>query len=680
MPKVSVIVPVFNPGERIDPLLDSLLGQSLPADEHELIFVDDGSTDGTGERLAALAEERDNVRTIRIENSGWPGRPRNVGLDAAQGEFVYFVDHDDYLGTEALERLYATAIADEADIVIGKVVGHRKAVPRSLFRENVHELGLRAAPFNLLTPHKLFRRALLDEHGIRFPEGKRRLEDHMFVVPAYFAARNMAILADYACYHWVHWDSDTNASFVAPDPAEYFDDVRGVLDVVDAHTEPGEFRDNLYGRWYRGKLLGRLGRNAFLGREEEHRRGVLAAVRELIEERFPERLDAELAPALRLRATLARRDDYDGLVALAEYERGLRSVARVRRVRGDGAWMTLETECWLRERGGEPLRVRRRDGRLLLVLPDEVAGHFADAELDVTDALADAARVQLLLKPEGEETDWIVPVEAKRQRARGGRRRAGARDGQGRGADRADDRGRRDRAARPRRLRPARRRLARGLHRALVHPVQARAVQAHGHAGGADLRRRPGAGPAGADAARAAPVRARPAAPAGARPGLELRRERAQLVREQLRLLPCAEVAAARQLGPAPDVEDPVGERARRGDQVVREERHRGRHGGPLVAGRLALEVGAERRADRVRHPVERHVGEHVVEREAALEVAVAVAPRAELLDDPGGQAERASPRARRRRSSASWPASPRRRPRAAPRRARRRGTRARPP
>ena len=413
MTKVSVIVPVFNPGERIEPLLRSLLGQSLPAGEHELIFVDDGSTDGTGERLEALAAERDNVRTIRIENSGWPGRPRNVGLDAAQGEFVYFVDHDDHLGTEALERLYNTAIADEADIVIGKVVGHRKAVPRSLFRENVHELGLRAAPFNLLTPHKLFRRALLDEHGIRFPEGKRRLEDHMFVVPAYFAAKNMAILADYACYHWVHWDAGTNASFEAPDPAEYFDDVRGVLDVVDAHTEPGEFRDNLYGRWYRGKLLGRLARNAFLGRDEEHRRGVLAAVRELIEERFPERLDADLVPAQRLRATLARRDDYDGLVALAEYERGLRSIARVRRVRGDGTWMTLETECWLRERGGEPLRVRRRDGRLLLVLPDEVASHFAEAELDVSEALEDAIRAQLVLKPEGDETDWIVPVETK---------------------------------------------------------------------------------------------------------------------------------------------------------------------------------------------------------------------------------------------------------------------------
>ena len=373
MTKVSVIVPVFNPGERIEPLLRSLLGQSLPAGEYELIFVDDGSTDGTGERLEALAAERDHVRTIRIPNSGWPGRPRNVGLDAAQGEFVYFVDHDDYLGTEALERLYATAIADEADIVIGKVVGHRKSVPRSLFRENVHELGLRAAPFNLLTPHKLFRRALLDEHGIRFPEGKRRLEDHMFVVPPTSRRRTWrsspttrvttGSTGTRARTPRSRRPTRPSTSTTSAACSTWSTRTRSRASSATPSTAAGTAASCSAGS----------ARNAFLGRDEEHRRGVLAAVRELIEERFPERLDADLAPAQRLRATLARRDDYDGLVALAEYERGLRSIARVRRVRGDGTWMTLETECWLRERGGEPLRVRRRDGRLLLVLPDAVA-------------------------------------------------------------------------------------------------------------------------------------------------------------------------------------------------------------------------------------------------------------------------------------------------------------------
>ena len=107
--KVSVIVPVYNPGANIDECIDSLLGQSLPSEEYELIFVDDGSTDETPARLDALAAEHDNVRVEHIPNSGWPGKPRNLGIEMARGEFVYFVDNDDWLGKSALNRLYDRA-------------------------------------------------------------------------------------------------------------------------------------------------------------------------------------------------------------------------------------------------------------------------------------------------------------------------------------------------------------------------------------------------------------------------------------------------------------------------------------------------------------------------------------------------------------------------------------------
>ena len=76
------------------------------------------------------------MRVEHIPNSGWPGRPRNIGIEIARGEFVYFVDNDDWVGREALERMHAMAVRDEADIVIGKVVGHGKSVPRNLFRRN----------------------------------------------------------------------------------------------------------------------------------------------------------------------------------------------------------------------------------------------------------------------------------------------------------------------------------------------------------------------------------------------------------------------------------------------------------------------------------------------------------------------------------------------------------------
>ena len=106
-PTLSVIMPVRNAAADVRNAVAMLSRQTF--EDFEILAVDDGSTDGTGERLEALAAEHDHVTTVRIPNSGWPGRPRNVGLDTARGEFVYFVDHDDWIGDEALER------AGEAD-------------------------------------------------------------------------------------------------------------------------------------------------------------------------------------------------------------------------------------------------------------------------------------------------------------------------------------------------------------------------------------------------------------------------------------------------------------------------------------------------------------------------------------------------------------------------------------
>ena len=240
MLKVSAIVPVYNPGPNIDDCIESLLGQSLPSDEYEVIFVDDGSSDGTAARLDALAAEHEHVRVEHIPNSGWPGKPRNIGIEMARGEYVYFVDNDDWLGKGALKRLYNRAKRDEADIVIGKVVGEGKFVARSVFKRDRKDVTLEWAPLvRLLTPHKLFRKALLDEHGIRFPEGRRRLEDHVFTMHAYFHARSISVLAGYPCYHWVMRETEDNASYEELEPVGYYQNVREVLDLIDEHMEPG---------------------------------------------------------------------------------------------------------------------------------------------------------------------------------------------------------------------------------------------------------------------------------------------------------------------------------------------------------------------------------------------------------------------------------------------------------
>jgi len=395
-PKVSVVVPVFNPGHDIDDCIRTLLDQSLPADDYELVFVDDGSTDATPARLDALAAEHANVRVEHIPNSGWPGRPRNLGIELARGEFVYFVDNDDWVGHEALERMHAMALRDRADIVIGKVVGHGKSVPRNLFRQNRTGVDLQwESLIWLLTPHKLWRRTFLDAHGLRFPEGRRRLEDHVFVMQAYFSEPRISVLADYPCYHWVLRDRDVNASWGRLDPASYFAFMEEVLDVVDEHTEPGPFRDRLYARWYRGKMLNRV-EKVHSNPDTTRRRPLYEAMHALAVARFPEGVDAFLPFNLQARSHLLRAGDYDALEALADLESGMRARARATAVRpaADGALeLTVEGEL-------DGLRFRRAGDRVV----------WGERAVDATDAL-ERGTIQLLLKRRSTQEEYRVPAK-----------------------------------------------------------------------------------------------------------------------------------------------------------------------------------------------------------------------------------------------------------------------------
>jgi poly(ribitol-phosphate) beta-N-acetylglucosaminyltransferase len=396
--KVSVVVPVYNPGRDIDDCIRSLLDQSLPAGEYEAIFVDDGSTDETPERLDELAAEHEHVRVEHIPNSGWPGRPRNVGIELARGEYVYFVDNDDWIGREALERMHAMARADDADIVIGKVVGHGKSVPRNLFRRNRSGVDLEwEALLWLLTPHKLWRREFLDAHGLRFPEGRRRLEDHVFVMRAYFSEPSISVLADYPCYHWVLRDRDVNASWGRLDPASYFANMREVLDIVDEHTEPGAFRDRLYARWYRGKMLSRV-EKVLSNPDVDRRMALYRAMHELAVERFPESVDAILPFNLRERSRLLRAGEYDELAELAQFERRLRADARATEVRAVGDSVELRIEAEL-----EDLRFERDADRVV----------WGPARSDARPALEQSSTIQLLLKQRATQEEYRVAAEVE---------------------------------------------------------------------------------------------------------------------------------------------------------------------------------------------------------------------------------------------------------------------------
>lgn len=391
--KVSIVIAVYNTGEYIEPLIDSINGQSMPADEFEAIFVDDGSSDDTPERLDRLAVERSNVRVEHIPNSGWPGKPRNVGTEMARGEYIYFVDHDDWLAPEALERMYDMGVRTKSDVVIGKIVGHGRRVPTTLFRRNYEHADVLTAPVvESMTPHKMFRREFLNNRGIRFPEGPRRLEDHLYCVKAYLQADGISVLSDYSCYHHIRRDDAENAGFRELDPVDYFDNLREAIDAVDELAEPGPKRTVIMRRWYRAELLRRVGGAPFVKYADDYRRAIYAEIRKLAVERFTDPAVVEGLSALpRVRSELLLADRFDDLMKLAKCEAGTKVRASATQAAWSGAGVDITVQFEARWPDGSLVELEEDGGDILLRIPiaDVTAGarrvtdEATDAEVEI---------------------------------------------------------------------------------------------------------------------------------------------------------------------------------------------------------------------------------------------------------------------------------------------------------
>ncbi|MGV4980622.1 glycosyltransferase family 2 protein [Streptomyces sp. NRAIS4] len=414
--KVSVIVPVYDPGPHIEDCIASLLRQSLPPDSYEVIFVDDGSTDSTPARLDALAAEHPHVRVIHQEGSGCSGKPRNVGIEASRGEFVVFVDHDGRLGDEALERMYDYGVANKADVIVGKTAAAGRPVPVELFRRNHPHATVDNAPLiDSLTPHKMLRRSFLDRTGLRFPEGPRRLEDHVFVTEAYLRADNVSVLGDYVCYHHRERDDAADAGSRRFDPVGYFKTLREALDVVERYTEPGPLRDKLLRRWLRVEMVERMSGRRLLALPDDHRRELLREMRAVVAERFGPGVAPGLRPGRRIVAALIREDRYDDLVAHAEWEAGVRPRAVPAAVDWrDGALCIDFTAEYTTADG--PLSV-----------PADAPGPPADgAPRDLAEAVSwlaaaaedgfEAATVDLTVRDRESEASFFQPVRVTRER------------------------------------------------------------------------------------------------------------------------------------------------------------------------------------------------------------------------------------------------------------------------
>lgn len=417
LPRISVIVPTFRPGEGLDRVVRSLDAQTMPKDQFEVLFVDDGSGDETAARLHHIAAERPNVRVEELENSGWPSRPRNVGVELARGEYVLFMDHDDSLFPDGLRRAYEYAEQTGADLLSPKE-SKTNDVWWGLSPESSGNIaGLDTATgigqIIPMVPHKLYRRSLLKEHRIRFPEGSRVLwEDWYINLGAYRHADVVSVLADTPVYLW--HASDQNASHTFdPTREDYWERLDQVLAFAVATLDRDQDRAALHtvlAHNLRLRVIERCIRvSARSGTASRTKHMVLKNAQELLARYGNEDVIARMPRQHQAQAVLLGAGRTDLMAALHASDLSMIVEATARSLRWDGPLLRYDTELrWKPKSPGRP-GLRAQDGRVVRQVSHALEEAIPAELLDVTDATGLGFRVAI--RDRLGHVTWPLPLK-----------------------------------------------------------------------------------------------------------------------------------------------------------------------------------------------------------------------------------------------------------------------------
>ncbi|MGW1210673.1 glycosyltransferase family 2 protein [Streptomyces sp. NPDC002499] len=328
-PDVSVIIGAYEAMPYLLECLASVEAQTIDPARIEVIAVDDGSTDGTGECLEAFAARAPMpVTVIRQDNSGGPSGPRNVGLGKAAGRYVFFLDADDRLGTEALERMVAAADRNRTDVVLGRVEGVNRKPPTTMWDRSFDRTDVFSSNIKFtLSAQKLFRREFLERHGMRFDESLWTGEDALFTMEAYLRADGVSVIADYTCYYLVGRDDGKHVTKTGSYILR-FDSARALMRLIAEYVPPGERRDALLVRPFLVTLLPQFGVK-YLRNSEKVRRHKFELAKPLMEEYWSEGIAARLRVEERLRLHLVAERRPELLLPVIEFVQDKQEAARL---------------------------------------------------------------------------------------------------------------------------------------------------------------------------------------------------------------------------------------------------------------------------------------------------------------------------------------------------------------
>ena len=263
--KVSVIMPVYNVEKFVAKTIESVLNQSLK--EIEFFAIDDGSPDNSGKICDEYAQKDDRLKVIHKKNGGAP-EARNVAIDLAKGKYMYFIDSDDWIEADYLEKMYNMAEKNNADAVItgfymeyyqdGKDVTYEtncddNVYTKEEFRVNAYKYlnnSLLSLPWN-----KLYKAERIFKENIRFP--KTKWDDHHFNME-YFMNNGVVVTSSIKKYHWYRSRKGSETMINYSDPnmfnkrKEHFEHILKLYDYWNIKDDKSIDSINCY---YAGRLF-----------------------------------------------------------------------------------------------------------------------------------------------------------------------------------------------------------------------------------------------------------------------------------------------------------------------------------------------------------------------------------------------------------------------------------------
>ena len=211
MAKISVIVPVWNKEKEINKCLDTILANTLK--DIEIIVVDDKSTDNSKKIIKDYAKKYKNIIFIENKKNLGIGKTRNKGVKKATGEYLSFIDGDDYISLKMLKKYYKFAHENKCDIVCGHYYKVNETT-KTLFKTNEFNtttLKQNKEIINLIDYgpcNKIFKRNIIVENNILFDE-ENKYEDVPFVMKALYNSSKIGHIKESHYYYRIHENSET---------------------------------------------------------------------------------------------------------------------------------------------------------------------------------------------------------------------------------------------------------------------------------------------------------------------------------------------------------------------------------------------------------------------------------------------------------------------------------------